>query len=577
MTELTRTRLRRLSPGRLSPVSVIAALVALALAALVAYPLVTIVVRLATGHLSSVRHGETIWSVISSGQTLTALWHTAVLVAAGGSLALVVGALLAWLNERTDARIGWAAAILPLVSMFVPSLASAIGWVFLGEPRVGLVNILLRSLLAHAGVHLSSGPLNIYTWYGLIFTYAVYLVPFAYLMISNGFQAMDPALDEAARTSGASVWKTFVRVSLPSQVPALGSAVLLLLTMGFALFSLPVIIGTPANISVLPVLIVDDVTQAYPVDLVSAVGRSLLLVVIVGGAWYLQRRLLGRRGQAYATISGKSSRVSAVRMGLWRWPARLLMIAYLALAAVLPLLGLVMVALEPFWTAKVQWRRLGFANFTAMLHVPEVSQGLHNSILLGLAGALVVVICAVLVSQLTELTKLRSWRIVDGILKIPAAITHIIVAIGLIIAFAGPPFSWGGTATILLVAYIILYFPQASFFASAAVQQIGLPLLEAAKVNGAGPARQLWRVTLPLMAPALIASWSLIFVLITGDITASVMLSSANTPVIGFVMLDQWSDGNFPQIAALGVLMTVISTLVVLGALGVRNRFRLDR
>ena len=48
-------------------------------------------------------------------------------------------------------------------------------------------------------------------------------------------------------------------------------------------------------------------------------------------------------------------------------------------------------------------------------------------------------------------------------------------------------------------------------------------------------------------------------------------------PLPDLVRLDQWSDGNFSQIASLGVLMTVISTVVVLGALGIRNRFRLDR
>jgi len=562
---------------RLSPVTLVAAVVALVLAALVAYPLITTLVHLADGNLSSARPGETVWSVMASSQTLTALWHTAVLVAAGGGLALLAGAMLAWLNERTDARIGWAAAVLPLVSMFVPALASAIGWVFLGDPRVGLVNILLRSLLARLGLHLTSGPLSIYTWYGLIFTYAVYLVPFAYLMMSNGLQAMDPALEEAGRTSGASVWKIFARVSLPSQAPALGSASLIVLTMGFALYAIGVIIGTPSGVSTLPVLIVNDVTQAYPADLVGAVGCSIPLIVIVAAAWYLQRRALGGQDQSYATISGKSSRVSAVRMGRWRWPSRLAMILYLFFAAVLPFLGLLMVSLEPFWNADVQWGRMGFGNYSGMLDLAEVRQGLHNSIVLGVVGALIAVVASVLVSQLTELGRSRGWRVVDGLTKLPAAITHIIMAIGFIIAFAGGPFWWEGTSTILLIAYLVLYFPQAAFFASAGMQQIGRPLIEATTVNGAGPGKRLWRVIIPLMAPSLIASWALVFVLITGDITASVMLSGANTPVIGFVMLDQWSDGNFPQIAALGVLMTVISTAVVLIALAVRNRFRLDR
>jgi iron(III) transport system permease protein len=77
------------------------------------------------------------------------------------------------------------------------------------------------------------------------------------------------------------------------------------------------------------------------------------------------------------------------------------------------------------------------------------------------------------------------------------------------------------------------------------------------------------------MVPGLVSGWALIFVLMAGDITASAMLASTSTPVIGFVMLDQWNHGSYPTIAALGVTLTVVSTLVVMTALRVRNRYRI--
>ena len=79
------------------------------------------------------------------------------------------------------------------------------------------------------------------------------------------------------------------------------------------------------------------------------------------------------------------------------------------------------------------------------------------------------------------------------------------------------------------------------------------------------------------MTPSLIAAWALIFVLMSGDITASAMLASTRTPVVGFVMLDQWGSGSYPTIAALGVTLTLVSTTVVLFALAVRHRLRYDR
>lgn len=552
-----------------SPFRLVAAAAALALCFFVVYPLGRALLGLATG----TQPGTGVLDSITSAATLTALWHTAVLVAVGGGIALLVGSVFAWLNERTDARIGWAAEILPLISMFVPSLASAIGWVFLGESQVGLLNVILRKVLGLSG---GTGPFDIYSWYGLIFTYAVYLTPFAYLTIATGLQSLDPALEEASKVSGAGVLRTLRRVTLPALKPAFGGAMLLVVTMGFALFSIPVIIGTRAEITVLPVLIVQDVTQAYPANISSALGRSGLLLAIVLVAWFFQRRLVGG-DQAYATIGGKASRTSIVPLGRWRWLARVLMVGYLLVASVLPFLGLVLVSLQKFWSATVDWGSLSFANYADLVGRGVVRQGLQDSLLLGAVCATVVVVLAVLVTHLVELRPTLATRVADGVLKIPAAITHIVFAIALIVAFGGPPTNWTGTPVILIAAYLIMYFPQASFYTAASMQQIGRPLIEASVVSGAHDGRTVRKVLTPLMASGLIAAWALIFVLMFGDVTASAMLGSTATPVVGFVMLDEWASGTFPTIAALGVVMTVVSTVVVLVALRVRNRFRLDR
>lgn len=96
-------------------------------------------------------------------------------------------------------------------------------------------------------------------------------------------------------------------------------------------------------------------------------------------------------------------------------------------------------------------------------------------------------------------------------------------------------------------------------------------------MSGAKGGRTLRRILLPLMLPAVISGWALIFVLMSGDITASAMLASTRTPVVGFVMLDQWTSGSYPTIAAMGVTLTLISTFIVVIALALRERFRFNR
>ncbi|MFV2178072.1 ABC transporter permease [Actinomadura sp. LOL_016] len=568
-----RARGRRRIPVLRSVIWAVALLVAL----FILYPLAEAVRGLTGTSTDTTANESTLIGVITSGETLRALLNTVILVVCGGVFAVVVGAALAWLNERTDARVGWIAEVLPLVSLFVPSLAAAIGWVFLLDPELGVFNVLLRQVLGPLGVHPAQGPLDIYSWYGLIWCYGVFLVPFAYVAISNGLQSLDRSVEEASHVAGASPFATFRRITLPSMRPALGGAGLMVVVMGMALFSMPVIIGTRAEIEVLPVLIVHDVRDTYPADEVSALSRSLLLLIIVFTALYLQRRLIGfGKGQAFATVGGKGGRSGTTRLGRWRWPARVLMIGYLLVSSVLPFLGLLLVSLQRFWDRSIDWGGLSLQGYSELLARPILRQGLTNSLVLGVICATIALACAVLVAQLTEVKGGRSARVVDAVLRIPAALPHMVFAIALIAAFGGPPFGWNGTPLILIAAYSVMYLPQGILYTNAAIQQIGRPLIEASQVSGAGEGRTLRRVLLPLMMPSVVSAWALVFVLMMGDITASAMLASTQTPVVGFVMLDQWGYGSYPAVAALGVVMSVVAAVVALLAMWVRGRYRIN-
>src|SRR5688572_9566782 len=83
-----------------------------------------------------------------------------------GSLAvgLPLAILLAWLLERTAVPARRWFATLILVPMTVPSLLSAIAWIQLLDPRIGLINVVLRNTFGLSG---DSGPFDIYTLYGM--------------------------------------------------------------------------------------------------------------------------------------------------------------------------------------------------------------------------------------------------------------------------------------------------------------------------------------------------------------------------------------------------------------------------
>ena len=174
---VTPGRLGSSSPvSKISPFHAFSLLVGVGTAFLILYPFSRVLIRLfwVDGSFNI----EPFRNVIELPNLGQLMFNTFALVIAGGSLALVAGFVLAWLNERTDARVGALTDILPLLPFIMPVIAAAAGWVIIGAPRAGYFNYYIREVLQLVGIHMKEGPFDIFTWYGLIFVYALYLIPY---------------------------------------------------------------------------------------------------------------------------------------------------------------------------------------------------------------------------------------------------------------------------------------------------------------------------------------------------------------------------------------------------------------
>lgn len=555
---------RRSATGR-SPLGVGLAVLGVLVVVLVAYPLVTTVGTIVA---DGAAFGRAAGEVLSAPNLLSMLGSTALVLLSSTVLAVVVASLFAWFSERTNARAGLLAGVLPVVSLLVPSIAGAIGWVLLASPKAGFVNVGLGDLGTALGVRLP--VLDVFSWPGLVFVYTLYLVPQVYLPVSAALAELDPALEEAARTSGHGPWRTLVTITLPVVRPAILSGGLLALVYGIALFSVPLIIGTQARIDILSVEIVRLLTVEFPPRLPQAIVLSVVVLVVLGAAWAVNARVL-RQGR-FATIGGRSAGSRPVRLGRGAvLTARVFMIGYLLVAAVLPFAALVLVSLQGFWSGRFG-SPLSIENYQDLFaDGGATSDGLRNSVVLGVACALAGMAAAVLLAW--RIARGGLWaRVLDATTKLPGALSHVVVAVALVAALAGPPFSLGGTLLLLVLAYLVLYLPQATLSAQSAFAMVGPELTEASLVSGVGPAGTLRRISVPLMTRGLVAGWVFLFVLVVGDITASAILASTRSPVVGFVILGLFQNGTYPTLAALGAVITVVSSAIVLTALALRRR-----
>lgn len=544
--------------------SALARVVSILAVAVILYPLIVVAYNV------FIRGGDTVPSALKAAlgaDILDVLLSTALIIGSAIVIATVVGSLFAWLVERTDLGMRSLTRFLPMVPMLVPPIAGAIGWVLLASPRSGFLNRWAQQLVGAAGFELTGPIINIYSGAGLVFVFVIYLIPNIFITVSSHLRNLDPALEEAARMSGAGILKTVFYVTLPSVRPAAVAGMLLALIMGLSLFSLPAVIGGPAQIEVLAVRIVHLMITSYPPQTGTALILALVVALVMGGAGWAQFRIL--RNGNFATIGGRGIGSARVRLGYYKIPAQILFLGYLTASTVLPFVALMVVSLQPFWNPTITLANFGLSHYrTIFVDSSYPHTAIVNSIWLGAVGATIGVALAAIIAFFINANKASPLAsIVDSVTKLPGAVSHLVIGIAFVVAFSGPPFNLYGTTAILLLAYIVLYIPQATLSANAAMHQVSRQLTEAALMAGASQGITFLRITLPLMLHSLVAGWTLLFVLMSGDITASAMLAGNRNPVVGFVILDLWGGGSFPQLAALGVVMTVLSSAVVLTTL----------
>jgi len=553
-----------------SPFALAAGLLSAAVAALILFPVLTMLVRtlFAGGHFQAALFVQT----FGADGLWVAVRNTLIVAVIVNIIAVPLGAVFAWFSFRTDARMGFLATVLPVIPLLIPNVAMTIGWVFLASPDAGFLTGLARALLGVFGVGFDRFPFSIFSWPGLILLYVLHVVPVVYVIAAAAYRSVDPLLEEAARLNGSGVWKTFRTVSLPAIRHALLLAGLLVTVLCFGIYSVPAVIAAPARIPILSVYAVRLINGQTPPAIGSAVVLSLMLMVIVGTLWLVQQKLSvsGRNAQ----IGGMGVRPNVVRLGPVKWVARIVMLGYAALTSVLPMIALFIVSLQPFWTPSINPARLNFDNFTVLFATAYSRQAVFNSLLLAVAGSFLLLLATAVLMLYADAVKGGWARFIGLITKAPAALSHLVIAIGMYATFAVPPLNLNGTVFILLLTYMVLYMPQASIVAEASVKQIGRQLAEASRMSGAGGARTLREISLPLMLPGLAAGWALIFTDIVGELTASVILAGPTNPVIGYVIMDIYEAGTYAQLAALAAVITVISTIsVTLALLLSRPRF----
>lgn len=484
---------------------------------------------------------------------------------------------IAWLVERTDLPGKEFVFTLMAVGALVPTFFTAMGWVFLLHPRIGVVN---RIFVDAFGV--TQGPFNIASIIGMGWVEGLGLSSLAFIMIVATYRSMDPSLEEVGRVHGLRLFQTLRYVTLPLTFPGILAAAIYVFTIGLSAFEVPAIIGMSNKIFTFSTFIFYKMQplEELPNYGVAGAVSSLLVVLALLLSWWYFRVL--RFSSRYAVVTGRAYRPKLVELGRQgRLCAWIFLGFFFLVAKLLPFLLLAWAALlsyfqPPSWSALSQ---VSLRNFYG-LPWDLMFAGAQNTLLLMLAVPTLTLILCLAISWVILRSDLK-WRVVfDAMAFLPHAVPSIILAIAAV--FVALFLLRGilplyGTLSILVLVYTISRISFATRIINNSLAQIHPELEEAAFAGGLRVLQVMRKILLPLLKPALVYAWLWMALLCYRELTmASVLVTNQNNVTLPMIVWGLWLGGSLNQAAAANLVILVFMLPAVLLYLMVGRRSRLE-
>jgi iron(III) transport system permease protein len=284
---------------------------------------------------------------------------------------------------------------------------------------------------------------------------------------------------------------------------------------------------------------------------------------------------LMRHASRFATVTGRGYRPRPLHLGRLRAIAVTGVVLYFICAVLAPLASLVWTSLMPFQVPPsiAAARMATLANHREFFANPFITGATVNSVIVAVVASTSVAGLSLITAWVSLRSRAPGRRAIDALAFLPLAMPGVLIATALIYVYlAVKVIPIYGTIWIIAIAYLTIYLSFGSRAMNAVVLQLHPELDEAARMSGAGFARTIRRIIVPLAAPGLAAVWIWVFAHCLRELTAALMLQGADNATVPTLLYTYWSGGETNKAAAVGVWL-VIGLLAVVAAWQLLARF----
>ena len=454
--------------------------------------------------------------------------------------------------------VGLAGTVLGFIFAYAVTRLSMPKWLKMAVSAVTLLPLISPPFTSSIALTLSLGPngillellglgnFNFYGFWGTFISETLTFFPVAFMTLSTILARIDPNLEDAAYSLGASSFKVFRSVTLPLAAPGIANAFLLVFSCSLADFATPQVLGGH-SFPVLPTQAYLQITGMYDFKGGSALYFMLLIPAIA--VYVLQRYWVGKK--SYVTVSGKAGGRSSVK-----GPGLMLTSGIVGVVAFVSVFILYLYAIILSASMVKIW---GINNTLTLEHYEYVftygMKAIKDTLLIACIGTPLGGLLAVLVGYATTRLKVRGSRTLETVSLLNYTLPGTVVGIAYIIAFNDKPIVLTGTLYILVAAYVFRYSSAGIRNVIAALTQIDPSIEEASRSLGASSVKTFTSVTVPLVLPAILAGMRYLFIHSMTAISATIFLVSVHWTLITTRILECMTELQFAQACAFSIVL----------------------
>jgi ABC-type spermidine/putrescine transport system permease subunit II len=190
----------------------------------------------------------------------------------------------------------------------------------------------------------------------------------------------------------------------------------------------------------------------------------------------------------------------------------------------------------------------------------------------GIPSATAIMLVTAVVWWVVVRSKLRGRALLDALASLPIVFPGLVLGHALMVFYLHVDVGVYGTLWILFIAYVTRFLPYGIRYNTASMLGIHRELEESAAVSGASWWTTFRLVVLPLLRPGFIAGWIYIAIVAIRELSSSILLYAPGSEVLSVVIWELWENGQYVELSALGVLITLALFALVMIAQPIAGR-----